>query len=144
MSPSARTQASVILGLGVLLAACSPPNEQPSDLKVDTATVFRATPATTTSAAAGPRPGVIECVGAPEFEPTSLALSCADDDDRLVGIDWESWTSTSATGTATRETRRQGRTERTRDVEVRLHDPVNSPQGLVYSRVTVDDDEVIF
>ncbi|QGU04117.1 hypothetical protein [Corynebacterium comes] len=31
--------------LALALAACSPPNEQPSDLKVDTATEFNAPPA---------------------------------------------------------------------------------------------------
>lgn len=31
--------------LALALAACSPPNEQPSDLKVDTATEFKAPPA---------------------------------------------------------------------------------------------------
>lgn len=36
--------------LALALAACSPPNEQPSDLKVDTATEFNAPPAATTEA----------------------------------------------------------------------------------------------
>lgn len=41
-------KAAVVAGaasLALALAACSPPNEQPSDLKVDTATEFNAPPA---------------------------------------------------------------------------------------------------
>lgn len=137
----------MLIGLGVVVSACSPPQEQPSDVKVDTATSFRAAPASqavsSTSAAPAPLPGVIECVGAPEFEPESLALACADDDDRLVDITWDTWTPEKATGTAVRETTERGRTERTRDVEVELSEPVRSPQGLVFTRVTVDDEEII-
>lgn len=152
------TRALSILGLGVLISACSPPNEQPSDLKVDTATGVRTTAATTdtpTSAAAGSTvsaadlPGVIDCVGTPELRPDRLALACADNNDRIVDITWSEWTPTGAEGTATRETNdcdpscAQGSIERTRNVEVELSEPVESSQGLVFTRLIVDGETVI-
>ena len=143
MTHTFHTRAGVILGLGVLLAACSPPNEQPSDLKVDTATPGRSVPPSDVQAAATAEdeeiPGVIECVGTPEFEPATLALSCTDDSDRLVQIDWDTWTEDSATGTAVRE----AGGKRTRGVEVTLSEPVITSQGLVFSQVTVDDRVIV-
>ncbi|GAB3694692.1 hypothetical protein [Corynebacterium nasicanis] len=134
-SPS-RTRALFLLGLGVVVSACSPPHEQASALKVDTATATRVTPTATTAA---PLPGVIDCVGAPEHQPATLALSCLNDEDKLVDISWERWSSTTAVGTAVRET---GST-RTRDVRVELSAPVTTSQGLVFSAIAVDDREVL-
>ncbi|MDO5668546.1 MAG: hypothetical protein Q4G50_00935 [Corynebacterium sp.] len=127
------TRAGLILGLGVFLSACSPPNEQPSDVKVDTATPGRTAPVAQ-SKQATQLPGVIECVGTPELEPSTLALSCTDGTDRLVQIEWDTWTTDSATGTAVRETGSQ----RTRDVQVTLSEPVPTSQGLAFSQVVVD------
>lgn len=140
-----RTRAVSILGLGVLVSACSPPNEQPSERKIDTATSFAAAP-TSASTPVDPEslPGVIECVGTPELRPDSLALACADDHDRLIDIRWSQWTGDEAAGTATRETNdcepscARGSVARTRGVEVELSEPVQSPQGLVFTRVVVD------
>lgn len=139
MTTPPHTRALTLIGLGVVVSACSPPQEQPSDIKIDTATSFRAAPTSPTTSL----PGIIECVGAPEFEPKSLALACADDDDRLVDITWEIWTREKATGTAVRERKERGRTELTRDVAVELSEPVHSPQGLVFTRITVNDEEIV-
>lgn len=148
------TRALSILGLGVLISACSPPNERPSDLKIDTATEFVAAPAPTSSTTGRPvdplsLPGVIECVGSPEMRPPSLALACADANDLLTNITWDEWTTTSASGTAVRETNNcepncaRGRFEKTRGVEVELSEPVRSPQGLVFTKLVVDGDVIV-
>ena len=148
------TRALSILGLGVLISACSPPNEQPSDLKVATATEFVAaptSPARVTGTPVDPAslPGFIDCVGSPELRPGRLALACADNNDRLIDITWDEWTASSASGTATRETNdcdpscARGTFERTRGVEVELSEPVHSPQGLVFTRLVVDGDDII-
>lgn len=157
------TRALSILGLGVVVSACSPPNEQPSERKIDTATAYVASPASPTSSTSSAAtstssarvdpaslPGVIECVGTPELRPESLALSCADDHDRLVDIRWSQWTGDEAVGTATRETNdcdpdcARGTVEKTRDVEVELSEPVQSPQGLVFTRVVVDGETIVW
>lgn len=152
----ARKGAAVVgaAALALALAACSPPNEQPSDLKVDTATEFVAAPSRATSSTSTPvdpasLPGVIECVGSPELRPGSLALTCADANDRLIDITWDEWTATSASGTATRETNdcdpdcARGTFGKTRGVEVELSEPVRSPQGLVFTRLVVDGDVIV-
>lgn len=56
--------------LALALAACSPPNEQPSDLKVDTATEFSAPPAAEETS---------------EATPTSAVNGTLDNDAVLVG-----------------------------------------------------------
>lgn len=148
---SRSTQAALagIIGLGVVLSACTPPNENPSDLKVDTATEFVASPASSSLAVPADLPGVIDCVGTPEHSPDSLSLACADDNDRLVDIEWTDWDEESAVGTATRETNdctpscAAGSVEETDNVEVELSDPVAGSGGEVFSTITVDGRDII-
>lgn len=138
------------------LAACTPPNENPSDVKIDTATEYSGpvgtptaeaaaeetteatTPATGTAAAgaqAGAEaPGFIDCVAAPVEEPTTITLNCADGSDQLINIEWTEWDEESAVGTATRQSP-EGAQE---DVDVLLSLPTTSPQGLVFTQITVD------
>lgn len=151
---SRSTQAAVagIIGLGVVLSACSPPNENPSDRKVDTATEFVAAPTSSGTSSSTPAtltvsadlPGVIDCVGTPEHAPDSLSLSCTGDDDRVVDIEWTDWDEETAVGTATRETRTAGGSvSTTDDVEVELSDPVAGSGGEVFSTITVDGRDIV-
>lgn len=134
------------------LAACTPPNENPSDVKIDTATEYSGpvgtptaeaaaeetteatTPATGTAAAGAQAPGFIDCVAAPVEEPTTITLNCADGSDQLINIEWTEWDEESAVGTATRQSP-EGAQE---DVDVLLSLPTTSPQGLVFTQITVD------
>ncbi|MCF1765229.1 hypothetical protein [Corynebacterium argentoratense] len=112
----------VALVAGTLaLAACTPPNEKPSDVRVDTATAVEA-PSTTAKAAestdeaqpaaaakdgkdaATPTYRGLCAADKGERKPKTLSLACADNNDELVNIKWNSWTDTQATGTATRRT----------------------------------------
>ena len=137
--------------LALTLTACSPPNERDSNLRVETATGVAAPTAATTSGGAttvvsadSDAPGFIDCVSAPEQLPTGIALSCVDDSDQLEEITWESWGRQSASGTATRVTiSPSGEERRTEDISVELSVPTTSPQGLVFTQITIDD-EVIY
>lgn len=137
LTPRTRVRCAAFIGavgLGAVLSACSPSNERPSELKVDTATGFVA------GHGADPAdlPGFIDCVGEPEHRPGSLPLTCLDDGDRLADVRWRTWTADSAEGTATRETG-----DTTRKVTVELSGPVQSPQGPVFSELAVDGDDII-
>lgn len=136
MTVSRRTRVTGVVlttatGLGAVLSACSPPNEQPSHLKVDT-------PPRPTVVAAAELPGFIDCLGAPEHRPTQLSLTCMGADDRLVEVRWTRWESDAATGSGVRRTG-----EDSRRVSVELSGPVQSPQGLVFSRLSVNGEPVI-
>jgi hypothetical protein len=41
---------------------------------------------------AGARPVVINCLGKPQAEPSSIVLACADGNSALSGLSWTSWT----------------------------------------------------
>lgn len=132
------------------LAACVPPNENPSDEKVDTATEYSgpvgtpveetptvnvaAVPTTGVNATDAEVPGFIDCVAAPVEEPSTITLNCADGSDQLVDIEWVEWGEDEATGSGTRQTP-AGEEE---DVDVLLSVPTTSPQGLVFTQITVD------
>ncbi|AGF71987.1 hypothetical protein [Corynebacterium halotolerans] len=137
------------------LAACVPPNENPSDEKVNTATEYNGpyspgddSPEAITTGAGAPTtvspvdgaatdaevPGFINCVATPVQEPGTITLDCADASDQLIEIDWEDWGQQQATGTGTRQTP-EGEQE---NVDVVLSTPIVSPQGLVFSEITVD------
>ncbi|GAB2505395.1 hypothetical protein CATRI_04125 [Corynebacterium atrinae] len=145
-----RTFATAAAALSLVLAACTPPNENPSDLKVDTATQFQApTSSARPTLDTANLPGVIDCVGTPDYEPTTLSLACAGNNDRLFNIDWETWTEESATGIASRETNTcdptcaDGTFETTRNVEVELSAPIQGPNGLVFTALTVDGEPIV-
>lgn len=128
-----------IFGLGAVLSACSPPNENPSAMKVATATEF-ARAGSSNATQMSKTPGFIDCVGSPEWEPKTLALTCSDDSDRLIEIEWDEWTKSSATGTATRE-RSSAPDE---DSTVRLSGPIQGTHGMIFTQVTVDGSTIFF
>lgn len=145
-----RTLAITAAVLGLALAACTPPNENPSDLKVDTATQFKApTSSARPDFDTANLPGVIDCAGTPDFEPDTLSLACAGNNDRLFDIDWETWTAETATGVASRETNTcdptcaDGTFETTEDVEVELSAPIQGVNGLVFTALTVDGEPIV-
>ncbi|RNE48536.1 hypothetical protein [Corynebacterium alimapuense] len=130
------------VGLGFGLSACSPPNENPSTLKVDTATAVKG-PSTTMTNIASNMPGVIDCVGTPEVAPEELSLDCTDDSDRIVDIEWSEWTEEIASGTATRQSSDSTGDVDTSEVTVELSDPASGGSGLAFSTLLVDGQTII-
>lgn len=140
----------VTAAAALAITACTPPNENDSDAKVDTATGVAApttetsartttTAGTTTAIASAELPGYIDCVAAPTREPQVISLNCADNSDQLTAIEWVSWDEDGATGTGTRiVTATVGEEEVTEDVEVELSAVTETSQGLVFSQVEVD------
>lgn len=137
--------------VGLALTACSPPNQADSDLKVETATGVAAPSSSASSSAtstsdvpAEDLPGYIDCVAAPEQQPTDISLNCADNGDQLIEIEWASWDEDAASGTATRvTTTTEGEETTTEDVEVELTFPTVTSQGLVFSQVTVNGQAIV-
>ncbi|ANE03607.1 hypothetical protein [Corynebacterium crudilactis] len=128
----------------IALVACTPPNQNDSDLKVATATGVKAPAKSTSTAAATDAPGYIDCVAAPTQQPSEISLNCAMDIDQLTDISWSAWTADSATGTGTRVVVSDtGEETETEDVAVKLSFPTQSSQGLVFTQVTVDG-QVVF
>lgn len=147
------------------LAACTPPNENPSDIKVDTATEYdgpheaetrpaSGTDEDTTTAngtdedadaeaedtdvAAAELPGFIDCVGTPAEEPEVITLDCVTYADQITNIEWEEWGEDEAVGTGLRLST-LGQED---DVEVVLSSLTTTPQGLVFSQIAVDGEIV--
>lgn len=140
----------VTAAAALAITACTPPNENDSDAKVDTATGVAApttetsartttTVGTTTAIASAELPGYIDCVAAPTREPQVISLNCADNSDQLTAIEWVSWDEDGATGTGTRiVTATVGDEEVIEDVDVELSAVTETSQGLVFSQVEVD------
>lgn len=140
----------VTAAAALAITACTPPNENDSDAKVDTATGVAApttetsartttTAGTTTAIASAELPGYIDCVAAPTREPQVISLNCADNSDQLTAIEWVSWDEDGATGTGTRiVTATVGDEEVIEDVDVELSAVTETSQGLVFSQVEVD------
>lgn len=140
----------VTAAAALAITACTPPNENDSDAKVDTATGVAApttetsartttTAGTTTAIASAELPGYIDCVAAPTREPQVISLNCADNSDQLTAIEWVSWDEDGATGTGTRiVTATVGEQEVIEDVDVELSAVTETSQGLVFSQVEVD------
>jgi hypothetical protein len=98
------------------------------------------------SAATTPAPVVLDCAGKPQTRPATFVLACGDGNNYLSGATWSTWSSPSATGTAT---------DRANDcepycaaghfhsypVDVRLDEPVpwtGHPGQVRYTRLTLD------
>ena len=140
----------VTAAAALAITACTPPNENDSDAKVDTATGVAApttetsartttTAGTTTAIASAELPGYIDCVAAPTREPQVISLNCADNSDQLTAIEWVSWDEDGATGSGTRIlTTTVGEQEVIEDVDVELSAVTETSQGLVFSQVEVD------
>lgn len=147
---------ALVATAGLALTACFPPNENPSDTKVDTATEQKADSfgseakspeasatdaATTTDASATAEPAagedvmVIDCFGEPQSEPKTLSADCTDPTGSQVSeISWDEWTAESATGTGTNAEGEKATIE--------LADPTDNGNGMVFSTVTVDGEPV--
>lgn len=163
---SSLLRTSAVTGMAAVAAlaitACSPALENPSPDQTNTATeaadtttpgatgtaeatdtdttgTAEPTAAETAEAAAGD-PAFIDCVAAPVQTPNAVSLSCADNSDNLVDIDWEEWGVEEATGTGTREVLdpETGEVEAEDDIEIILASPFEGPQGLVFTEITVD------
>ena len=133
------------------LAACSPPNEQDSDHKVDTATsqnpdslpgdsseaTTTSTTATDTTAAMSQEdtPYYNDCNGNAQYQPTRIVLNCKDQNDFAENIVWEEWTEEIAHGIATRT--REGK-DPVANAQITLSAPKEVDGTLVFGNVTID------
>ncbi|MGD0343488.1 MAG: hypothetical protein ABSB55_00765 [Acidimicrobiales bacterium] len=87
-------------------------------------------------------PRVIDCVGPAVREPSSFTITCADDNSRLVGLDWQSWTATHATADGVYSLNdctpycAAGKFH-SYPAAVTLWDPKHTKHGTLFSRLTV-------
>ena len=133
------------------ISACSPPHQQDSEEKVDTATSFSAaaaqsTPAASSTAAepaaastsASPSEAnanatqFIDCTRTPTVEPSQVQLNCFGEN-QITALDWE-WETDSATGQGI-QINPDGSTE---EATLELSDPVSMDGAKVFSRVSVN------
>ncbi|AWB82234.1 hypothetical protein C3B44_07585 [Corynebacterium yudongzhengii] len=141
---------ALIAAAGLTISACVPPNENPSDTKVDTATeqdqdtIGSADSQQTTAAeteaqdqdqatadpAAEGDVMVIDCFGTPQTEPTALSADCQNPDQQITDIQWDEWTEESATGTGTGPDGEEA--------QIELSEPTNNGTAMVFSVVLVD------
>lgn len=137
------------------IAACSPPSEVDSDVKIDTGSTFEnhntpeasasaseepsaeaaasEEPTATDEAAAGEEVQFIDCVATPITEPTEVSLDCTTNTDMVTEITWESWDAQGAEGTGTR-----GQEE----VAITLSQPTETENGLTFTQIEVDGEVV--
>ena len=143
------------------LAACSPPNENPSDNKIDTATsqdpdslkgagqAAENTAATNVTDAnelsKDTDEAVVAADGTPMFNncdatglvrPERLTVDCKNQDDYLEDIVWDVWEGGLASGTATRVVKDPDNREE--GVQVVLGNPQNVNDELVFTSLSVD------
>lgn len=160
MIASRKAVAGIAAVAALTLAGCTPPNENPSTEKVDTATsqdpssLKGAGQAGETSAtnvteadelsqdtgeavvAADGTPMLNNCGQTGLVRPESLTVDCKKQDDFLEDIVWDSWDDNLATGTATRvvldpDNREEG-------VQVVLGSPQIVNDELVFTTMSVD------
>ncbi|MDF5820836.1 hypothetical protein P4N68_07035 [Corynebacterium felinum] len=133
-----------------VLVACSPPGEQDSAHKVQTATHATALPFALSTgthnagrahisslidaAASSPtpsrsKPGMIDCLNPPSVKPQFFHVSCSDDSQMVTQISWKSWSDSSAEGTGLLN----GRT-----VDIVFSQPSETTFGWIFSRITID------
>ncbi|MDO4927567.1 MAG: hypothetical protein Q3976_00650 [Corynebacterium sp.] len=96
-------------------------------------------PTTTTAATNKENPGYIDCIQAPEVEPTSFSLDCTSDTDQVIDITWETWDATEAIGTGIREQTSNGTTTKTA-VVITLSNPIPVTLGWAFSERDVESD----
>ncbi|MBZ8176951.1 hypothetical protein GP475_04230 [Corynebacterium poyangense] len=152
MSHSFSTK-TIVVGASIVLlslSACSPPKQQPSDQKIDTVThvsaptTSRSTSTTETTNSANSTTVFTTCGGETVIQPKELYLTCADGADRLVDIEWTSWTDTGATGTATRETadRPGAAVQTTKNVTVEMVNPQQNSHGRAFQQLLVNGEAI--
>ncbi|MHB1974138.1 MAG: DUF4232 domain-containing protein [Acidimicrobiales bacterium] len=86
MKVSPKLAAGLVLAVGLASSSAG---------AVATAT---ASTAASTAIALGAQPRILACTGAPEYEPASFVISCADANSELTATRWTSWTRRGATG----------------------------------------------
>lgn len=144
------------------IAACSPPGEVDSDIKIDNASTFEnqnapetsaaseseepsadasAEPSAAVDAAAGEEVQFIDCVATPVTEPVEVSLDCAANTDLVSEITWESWDAEGAEGTGTRVTDGTEATEG-EEVSITLSQPAETGNGLAFTQIEVDGELV--
>ncbi|WKD59561.1 hypothetical protein [Corynebacterium caspium] len=150
---------STTAALGFGLSACSPPHEQPSEMKVDTATSFRNTaPATTahsshgshsgqsmssTAAVAIPEassPAFVNQVGSVVRTPSTIDISYSGDQGMITDIEWSTWTDTTAQGVGTYVGADGAVMEK--ETTVVLSNPATTPDGLVFTSLSLNGERV--
>lgn len=165
----ATSERTAVVGLvavaALALAACSPPNENPSDQKIDTATTQNpdslkgagkaatATSATNVTEAEALATDETEAVAAEDGTPTynncgetglvrpaRLTVDCQNQDDFLEDIVWDVWEDGLASGTATRVVRNPDNREE--GVAVVLGSPQVVDGVLVFTTMSVDGTSV--
>ncbi|WP_042364741.1 hypothetical protein [Streptacidiphilus neutrinimicus] len=98
------------------------------------------------SAAPAPAPVVLDCAGKPQTRPATYVLACGDGNNYLSGAKWSTWSTGSATGTATDQANDcvpycAAGHFRGFPVKVRLDQPVpwtGHPGQVRYTRITLD------
>ena len=139
--------ATALTGLvAVGLAACSPPNQNDSELKVETAqeqdaasvtegstwtTGEASTTGTATAAAGAEEISFVDCVAEPAQEPDQVTLDCANPADAVVNIQWSAWGEDEARGNGTNQTTGL-------PAVVTLSDASTTAEGEVYTVIEVD------
>lgn len=146
--------ATALTGLvAVGLAACSPPNQQDSEVKVETAqgqsadsitegstwttgeasakSSSKSANAATTAAAGAGEVSFVDCVAAPAQEPAQVTLDCANPADAIVNIQWTGWGEDEAEGNGLNQTTGA-------PAVVTLSEATETPDGDVYTVIEVD------
>lgn len=132
---------------GLVLTGCFPPNENPSDIKVDTAVeqnpnslaggekAANASPANTAAGTSGVRTvQFIDCVGEPAVQPESVSTNCSDFSAQITQINWEQWGRYTAQGTGMRPDGSAATVE--------LSAPVDNGEFVLFTQVLVDGQPV--
>ncbi|AKK02744.1 hypothetical protein [Corynebacterium epidermidicanis] len=128
--------ACALIGAGFAVSACSTAQE-PTPLASSEMTPVATETVTTQSVAV---PGYIDCIGAPLQKPTVISLKCSDDSLELVDIEWSHWSEDGARGRGTLvSVDEPGQESRTPNHAVALSDPFLAPPGLVFTRITLDE-----
>lgn len=165
---SRKAVAGVAAVAALALAGCTPPNENPSSEKVDTATSqdptslkgagsssTGATTATATNvteanaaqeqetavAAAGEIPSYNNCGATGLVRPDRLTVDCQNQDDFLEDIVWDQWDEDLAEGTATRVV--VSPDNREEGVKVVLGNPEVVDGQLVFTTASVNGQSVV-
>lgn len=137
--------AAIIASASVALSACHPPNENPTDKKVQTASEIAAPTAkvTSTSEAMADAEQVgyakfVNCAGSPVTLPSKISTDCSDETKYVKGIEWTEINANKAIGEGTLV----DGDETTDGVSVILSVPEETSQGLVFTSVKVNGKQI--
>lgn len=135
--PRAFVLSAVAVSSAACLSACQPPvSTLPADASVADAAASSSS-ASTPPAADGNLPRFIDCVSVPDIKPKSISLDCINGKSKISDLDWSSWDAEEATATGKREDD-GAQAKGNKRVRVELADPIDTPQGLVFSSMKID------